>query len=169
MRFSTSSILAAVLCTTAVTAQVAGLNKLTADVTKFLGDLTSANIVAASGDLLIVVNDVKVLGQGAGGLGSIGAGTTPAVGTAFVNQVVNTVCPALVNLENSIPDLPFPVNLLTATATGAVRAIINTILASLRALPTPVDTTPAVTCLNAVVSSATKRDTVEPIPVAFAA
>lgn len=172
MRFSTS-IFTAVVCATAATAQLAGLNKLVADITKIASDLATVppNTSALANDVFTVLSDLSAIGGGAGGLSGIGAGTTPAVATGLVTQVVNTVCPALVSLERTIPTLPFPANLIVALVTAAITTAVNTILNALKALPTGaagVDITPAVNCLTTIVSNV-KRDHVEPIPVAFAA
>ncbi|KAF7515625.1 hypothetical protein G7054_g14485 [Neopestalotiopsis clavispora] len=172
MRFSTS-IFTAVVCATAATAQLAGLNKLVADVTKLATDVASVppNPSLVANDVIIIIGDLTAIAGGAGGLAGVGAGTSPAAGNAIVTQVVNTVCPALVTLENTIPALPFPVSLVVGLVTGALGTAVRAVLTSLRALPTGtagVDISPAVTCLNTIVSNV-KRDTVEPVPVAFTA
>ncbi|KAI4593649.1 hypothetical protein KJ359_009133 [Pestalotiopsis sp. 9143b] len=170
MRFATSSIIA-VLCASTANAQIAGATKLVADVTKLTTDLTAVppNTGALLGDANTILNDATALLSGAGGLGGIGAGTTPAVANAFLTQIVNTVCPALVAAEASVPKLPL--GLAPIALGGAIGLAVGALQTAIGRLPTGaagVDTTAALACLNAVTTNV-KRDVVESVPVEFSA
>ncbi|KAK6189292.1 hypothetical protein LQW54_013409 [Pestalotiopsis sp. IQ-011] len=170
MRFATSSIIA-VLCASTATAQLAGLNKLVADVTKLTTDLTavppSPNTLL--GDANTILSDGTALLNGAGGLGGIGAGTTPAVANGLLTQVVSTVCPALVAAEASVPKLPL--GLAPIALSGGIGLAVGALQTAINRLPTGaagVDTTAALACLSAVTTNV-KRDVVETVPVEFSA
>ncbi|KAK9773966.1 hypothetical protein AB5N19_10223 [Seiridium cardinale] len=155
MRFSASSLVAAFAFGSIASAQIAGVTKLTTDLTTFVTHLAAVppNTGTLTTDLRRVVADVTALAAGAGGI-SGGSSLPTSNATALVTQITSQVCPALQTIEGKIPSLPVPTSIFSGLLSGAIETLVGVLRTLLGSLPAGVNVTPALTCLTNIVPAA---------------